>query len=102
MNTLITWDIYEITTEESEIHGVMLRGRIRKFAIQNNINLLAENASDLPNVVRFAVQYKEDVSSIISFIKSIVHDSSVALISESVPNPVLSKTVVNIEDRYTI
>ena len=102
MNTLITWDIYEITTEESEIHGVMLRGRIRKFAIKNNINLLAENASDLPNVVRFAVQHKEDISNVVSFVKNIVHDSSVILISETIPNPVLSKMVVNMEDRYTI
>lgn len=102
MNTLITWDIYEITTEGSEIHGVMLRGRIRKFALQNNTNLLTENAEDSPNAVRFALQHKEDASSTISFIKSIVADSNVALIAEAVPNPVLSKMVVNKEERYTI
>jgi hypothetical protein len=27
------WNIYNITTESTQIHGVMLRGRIRKFAL---------------------------------------------------------------------
>ncbi len=45
------WDIYEITTENTPIHGVMFRGRIRKYAIENEIELLTENANDIENAV---------------------------------------------------
>lgn len=102
MKDILTWDIYEITTESSPIKSVMLRGRIRKFSLENNISLLTENASDADNTVRFAIIHKEDPTNIISFIKSLVDDSSVVLIKEALPNPVLSKMKVNIEDRYTI
>ena len=51
----ILWDIYEIQSNADALHGVMLRGRIRKFTIENNITCLAENASDKENTVRFAL-----------------------------------------------
>ncbi len=52
-----SWDICEVNTDETPIKGVMLRGRIRKFAIKNNLDLLTENASDTENTVRFAVHH---------------------------------------------
>jgi len=52
MSNLIKWDVYQINTEDSKIHGVKLRGRIRKFALENEFNLLIENATDEENVVR--------------------------------------------------
>lgn len=51
----LLWNIYEIESNADTLHGVMLRGRIRKFSIENNINCLTENASDKENAVRFAL-----------------------------------------------
>ncbi|HMO78796.1 MAG TPA: hypothetical protein PJ997_00895 [Candidatus Paceibacterota bacterium] len=94
------WDIYEITTTETPIHGVMLRGRIRKYAMANNINLLTENASDKENTVRFAVEKDFDPKEIVAFIIEVVPDAEITLIQKELVNPVLSKMKVNIEDRY--
>jgi hypothetical protein len=96
------WDIYEITTNQTPIHGVMLRGKIRKYALLNNINLLTENASDKENVVRFAIESNSKPDDIILFLKSIVSDVEVNLIQVSLVNPVLSKMKVNIDDRYSV
>ncbi|MDH5442019.1 MAG: hypothetical protein OEX08_00215 [Candidatus Nomurabacteria bacterium] len=102
MNKILSWDIYEITTKESSIQGVMLRGRIRKYSLENNITLLTENATDAENTVRFGLLNKENIDEVISFIETIIPDSKVSLIQENLPNPVLSKMKVNKEDRYTI
>ncbi|MCB9358526.1 hypothetical protein H6503_01220 [Candidatus Woesearchaeota archaeon] len=99
---IIKWDIYEITTDKSIIKNVMLRGRIRKYCLQNERNILAENTSDMDNTVRFAVPEGEEVDEIIRFLKDILPDSHVAKVRDSVPNPVLSKLKVNLEDRYTL
>ncbi|HMP67356.1 MAG TPA: hypothetical protein PKA60_01230 [Candidatus Paceibacterota bacterium] len=94
------WDIYEVTAKETPIHGVMFRGRIRKYAILNNINLLTENASDKENVVRFAVEKDFDPKKIIIYIKQIIFDSEITLIQKELVNPVLSKIKINLEERY--
>lgn len=96
------WDVYEITTVGTQIKNVMFRGRIRKYAIQQNINLLTENASDKENVVRFAIEGSQKPDDIITFLKSIASDTEVTLIQKDLVNPVLSKMKVNIEDRYSI
>lgn len=101
-NSLIKWDIYEISTEHFPITGMMVRGRIRKFCLQNNINVLAENTEDLDKQVRFAIITNENPQPLIDFIKKIIPDSSVKLVRENVPNPILSKLKVNIESRYKI
>jgi len=88
---LIVWDIYEISTLSSSIKGVMLRGRIRKFGLLNNKNILTENASDDENKVRFAVIKDTDVSFIITKVKEMIPDSQVKLIKKDIINPVLSK-----------
>ena len=50
---LLLWDVYEVTSKNSALHGVMLRGRIRKLGIDRNCNVLVDNAQDLDNTVRF-------------------------------------------------
>ena len=99
---LIKWDIYEIKTKSSPITGVMYRGRIRKFGLENNRNILTENTQDIEKSVRFAIPSGEDSSDIERYINSISHDATVKLVRENVLNPILSKLKINIEDRYTL
>jgi hypothetical protein len=99
---LIKWDVYEISAEQSSLNGVKLRGRIRKFGLVNNINILAENTEIVSNGVRFALLHGTDVIKIEQFLKSIIPDSCVELKLENISNPVLSKLKVNIESRYKI
>ncbi|MCR4312498.1 MAG: hypothetical protein NUV56_04410, partial [Candidatus Uhrbacteria bacterium] len=61
MQELLRWDIYQITCADQSLTGVMLRGTLRKYALEKGMNLLAENASDEENCVRFAVLAGEDV-----------------------------------------
>ncbi len=96
------WNIYEIVTESTSIHGIMLRGRIRKFALENQIELLTENATDKNNCVRFALVNNDKLNLVNDFIKDIVPDAIIILILESISNPVLSKLKVNKEERYSI
>ena len=96
------WDIFEITTTNTLVQGVMLRGRIRKFSLTEDFQLFVENATDKENCVRFAVSKKEDATKVIAYLKSRITDVSVAHLAEGVPNPVLSKMKVNDESRYTL
>jgi len=102
MANILTWDIYEITTETSSIQGVMLRGRVRKYSLKNQITILLENASDRDNTVRFALPAGDNPETVINFTKTLAQDAEITLKQESLPNPVLSKMKVNNEDRYTI
>jgi len=99
---IIKWDIYEVQTGATPITGVMLRGRVRKFCLENNRNVLIENTQDSEKTVRFAVPAGENPSDINYYIKKILPDVKIELISENIPNPVLSKLKINIEDRYTL
>ena len=99
---LLSWNIYQITTETTEIHGVMLRGRIRKLGLEQGFNVLCENATDEEKCVRFAVLNEKDAKSIMEYLEGIIPDATIALIAESVNNPVLSKLKVNKEDRYSL
>lgn len=101
---MLKWDIYEISADESPLTGVMLRGRVRKYALQQGLNLLTENteAKDVEGRVRIAVISGTDVSDISDFLKGIIPDSHLELRLEEVVNPVLSKLKVNDESRYTI
>lgn len=100
---LLEWDIYEINSEE-KIHSVKFRGRIRKFGLLNNINVLAENVDlkDGDNKVRFAVLNNEDAGKISGFVKILFPSAEVSLILSSVRNPVLSKLQINNGERYKI
>lgn len=102
LKPLINWDVYEIKTKSSPITEVMLRGRVRKFCLENNRNLLIENAEDSKNIVRFAVPSGEDISDIKKYLEKILSDVFVEKIKSKIPNPVLSKIKVNLEDRYIL
>ena len=54
---MLLWDIYEILSEKHMLHGVKCRGKVRRFAVLNDVDLLIENASDAP-IVRFAILAK--------------------------------------------
>jgi len=98
---ILSWNIYQITANETLIKGVMLRGKLRKLALEKNTNLLVENASDLENCVRFALLSENEPSLFMKYINSVIPDSKITLVSENVKNPVLSKLKVNLESRYT-
>lgn len=100
--TVLEWDIYEVTTNSTVIKGVMLRGRLRKLALDNQINLLTENATDVENCVRFAVLFDTSTQLFTDYISQIVPDATVTKVLEKTPNPVLSKLKVNMEERYTL
>lgn len=97
---MLKWNIYEITSKDN-MQGVMFRGRIRKFGLLNNINVLTEN-DKYENIVRFAVLTGQDEKPIIDFIKKLFPSAEVTLVKENVINPVLSKLRVNLEERYNI
>jgi len=99
---LIIWDVYEITADSVALNGVMFRGRIRKFCIENKINVLVENTQDIENSVRFAILSGEDSLPIKNYITKILPEAKVELVREKLLNPVLSKLKVNIEGRYTL
>ncbi|HRH55687.1 MAG TPA: hypothetical protein PK609_02370 [Candidatus Paceibacterota bacterium] len=97
---ILNWDLYEIRCDCAALHGVKLRGRIRKFTLDREVTCLVENASDEENVVRFALITGSTVDPIASFITSIVPEASVTQVLKNVPNPVLSKLKVNDSSRY--
>ena len=99
---LLYWNLYEITAPNTALHGIKLRGRIRKLAIEKGINCLVENATDQENVVRFAINHEDNYSAIEDIMKILLPEASISCILRRVPNPVLSKLKVNNLDRYTI
>lgn len=99
---IIKWDIYEVTTDSTPITGVMLRGRIRKLCLEQNRNVLVENARDVAETVRFAIPTGEDIFAINNYLNKILPDVKIEKVRENIPNPTLSKLIVNIEDRYTL
>lgn len=100
--SLLSWDIYEIRCPSAALHGIKLRGRIRKFAIENGVSCLVENASDEENTVRFALLAGTDAGSFQIFLKGLVPEALISDSLRSVPNPILSKLKVNDLSRYDI
>lgn len=100
MNELLTWDIYTIRPTTDPITGVKFRGRLRKYCVGKQCNVLVENAQDEDGCVRFAVPTGSEVDHIKDYIASIAASATVELSEENVPNPVLSKLKVNILSRY--
>ena len=98
------WDIYQVNSASANLVGVKFRGTVRKFSIENDIVLLAENAQDEANTVRFALvenTYEEELlQKIIAFIRTIISDAEVKKVLENVPNPILSKLKNNDLSRY--
>ncbi len=96
------WDVYEIVSDAHSLHGVKLRGRIRKHSLESNVMCFVENASDKENAVRFCSLTDSDPAQIINFIKKILPHATVIKVLTAVVNPVLSKLKVNDESRYEI
>ena len=80
----------------------MLRGRIRKFGLENNIDVLAENTEDTENGVRFATLDKGSGEWISEYVRLIIDNIEIKLVQENLSNPVLSKLKVNKEERYNL
>jgi len=99
---ILFWDLYEIRCNHEMLHGVKLRGRIRRFAIENDVNCLVENAQDVENVVRFGVLSGEDSGLISKFVENLLPGAVILNSLKNIPNPVLSKLKVNDLSRYEI
>ena len=99
---LYLWSIYEVTTMKTAIHGVKLRGRLRKLGLEKGFNILCENASDVENCVRFAVHNKTNATEVTNYLKHIIPDVKVTMVIAEAQNPVLSKLKVNKQERYTL
>lgn len=101
---MIYWDIYQVNSKNENLIGVKFRGSVRKFAIENDIVLLAENAQDEENTVRFALienTYEEELlEKITAFIRTIISDGEVKQVLNNIPNPILSKLKNNDLSRY--
>lgn len=99
---LILWDIYEVQHASMDLNGVMLRGRIRKFGLLHNRNILVENTEDTNNQVRFAVPNGETVVEINEYLEKILPGVVIVCVKTNIANPILSKLRVNLEERYTL
>lgn len=99
---ILSWDIYELRCDSEALHGVKMRGRIRKFTVENKITCLTENASDEENVVRFAVLAETDATQIYEFLKSVLPAIRMTESLKGIHNPVLSKLTINDLTRYEI
>jgi len=101
---MLFWDIYQVNSGTQNLIGIKFRGSVRKFAIENDIVLLAENAQDEENTVRFALienTYEQALlEKITEFIRKIISDGEVKQALNNVPNPILSKLKNNDASRY--
>lgn len=101
----MNWNIYTLKSSKQNLNGVMLRGRIRKFGIKNNIVILAENTEDIENGVRIALlsnKAENQIGQISTFLKSIISDIEIVNELNFIQNPILSKLKCNDESRYEI
>lgn len=99
---LMEWDIYEVNSKQHALTGNRVRGRLRKFAVQHNINLLVENTQDGEPRIRFAVISETDITLIQDFLRRLFDDIQIEVVLRNVKNPVLSRIRVNMDNRYTI
>lgn len=97
---LLLWDLYELSSKSKPLTGIKLRGSIRKFGIESETNILAENAEDTPGNVRFAVLIDTDITAITQYTRSIVADIVEKVLS-GISNPILSKFKANDITRYS-
>jgi len=101
---MLFWDIYQVNSGTQNLIGVKFRGTLRKYSLDNDIVLLAENAQDEENTVRFALvagMYEvTSLHNITEFIKTITSDAVVQKVLPNTPNPILSKLKNNDISRY--
>ena len=100
---LLLWEVYEVVYK-NDLQGVKFRGRLRKFANEQEINLMVENDEEDKNCVRFAVLISQSkkIPIIKKFIKEKIDPDSTIKFIDDFKNPVLSKLKVNDESRYQI
>lgn len=99
---LIIWDIYEVRPSSTPVTWVSFRWRLRKFAVEKNINLLVENTEDIVWSTRFALISWESSEEIKSYIFKKYLGTQIELVMKDTPNPILSKLRTNIESRYEL
>ena len=101
---MLYWDIFQVNSATENLIGVKFRGSLRKYAIENDFVLLAENAQDEENAVRFALienTYEEELlEKITAFIRTIISDGEVKQVLNNVSNPILSKLKNNDISRH--
>jgi hypothetical protein len=97
---LLHRDIYEITADATPIQGAKVRGRVRKFALDTQQNLLVENDENSEKIVRFAVLTGSDITIVSDYIMSIIPDAHITSMMTNVANPTLSKLKINDVTRY--
>lgn len=106
MEKLIYRDIYELSYDHSEnntpITWVKIRWRIRKFGLNNNINVICDNTQDIEWRVRFCLVHGEKFEKIQEYINTILNNAQIILVLEKINNPVLSKIKCNDENRYEL
>ncbi len=100
MSKVLLWDIYEVRSASAKLTGVSLRGTLRKKALQEDITLLTDNATDRENTVRFAVLSADEGKTISRYITTSIPRTEISVVGLAVPNPVLSKLSVNNEGKY--
>ena len=91
-----------MSSESNAITWAKIRGRVRKFCLHEEINIILDNTVDIEWRVRFWILSWENTEKIEIFLKSIVNDIVITLVLEDTVNPVLSKLNVNDETRYKI
>ena len=84
---MMAWDVYEITSPGSPLHGVFLRSILQTYADENNFELLAENVPE--NSVRVAIPTEHDISGLRAYVTEIIPDTSITLIEKNTRDSVL-------------
>ncbi|HSX16257.1 MAG TPA: hypothetical protein VLF40_05675 [Candidatus Saccharimonadales bacterium] len=98
---LLTWDVYDIGHVDESLIGISLRGRLRKHAVREGLNLLVDNATHAENCVRFAVLADESIAAQQGFVEQAVPGATIERRLQGVVNPVLSKlSIVTNEAKY--
>jgi phosphoribosylformylglycinamidine (FGAM) synthase PurS component len=100
---LLLWETYEVVSE-NDLQGVKFRGRLRKFALSKNFNLLVENDGLNKNCVRYAILHQQQIDNSIieDYIKNELDKDVKITCIGYLQNPVLSKMEVNNEKRYNL
>lgn len=99
---MMKWDIYEISSAKHQLVAVKCRGRIRKYAIEQGIDLLTENATDAEGRVRFALLAGISPQPIEAYIRTLFNEVQIERVLCNVQNPVLSKLKINDTTRYDL
>ena len=99
---LIQRDLYSVKSWTHPITWVMFRGRVRKYCLWIEQNIVLDNSESWEEEVHFGIPTWENPEKIIKYINSIVPETIISLEMTNIANPVVSKFKVNDESRYTL